>query len=58
VSGFIYHIATAADWARARRDGAYTTSTRGRTLREEGFLEARPLATGTDGEFTLTPAPA
>ena len=58
MSGVIYHIATAADWARARRDGEYTTSTRGRTLREEGFLEARPLAAGTDGEFTLTPAPA
>ena len=37
---FIYHIATAADWARARRDGQYTTSTRGRTLAEEGFIHA------------------
>jgi uncharacterized protein (DUF952 family) len=35
---FIYHIATAADWARARQAGQYTTSTRGRTLAEEGFI--------------------
>ncbi len=36
----IYHVATAADWARARREGAYTTSTRGRTLEQEGFIHA------------------
>ena len=36
----IYHIAMAADWARAQRDGQYTTSTRGRTLAEEGFIHA------------------
>ena len=36
----IYHIATAADWARAQRDGQYATSTRGRTLAEEGFIHA------------------
>jgi glutathione S-transferase len=34
----IYHIAEAADWDQARRDGQYTTSTRGRTLAEEGFI--------------------
>ncbi len=34
----IYHIATAADWARAQRDGQYTISTLGRTLAEEGFI--------------------
>ena len=37
---FIYHIATAADWARACQDGQYTMSTRGRTLAEEGFIHA------------------
>ena len=37
---FIYHIATAADWERARRDGQYTTSTRGLTLAEQGFIHA------------------
>jgi uncharacterized protein (DUF952 family) len=37
---FIYHIAAAADWARAVRDGQYTMSTRGRTLAEEGFIHA------------------
>jgi uncharacterized protein (DUF952 family) len=36
----IFHIATAADWERARTSGAYTTSTVGRTLEEEGFLHA------------------
>ena len=41
---FIYHIATAADWERARRDGQYTTSTRGRTLAEEGFIHASTAA--------------
>ena len=36
----IFHIATVADWDAARRDGSYTTSTRGRTLAEEGFIHA------------------
>ncbi len=36
----IYHIAIAADWDRARRDGQYTMSTRGRTLAEQGFIHA------------------
>ena len=36
----IFHIATAADWADAQRTGTYTTSTRGVTLEEEGFLHA------------------
>jgi uncharacterized protein (DUF952 family) len=34
----LYHIATAADWAQAQRDGEYRISTRGRTLAEEGFI--------------------
>jgi glutathione S-transferase len=34
----IFHIAEAADWDQARRDGQYITSTRGRTLAEEGFI--------------------
>jgi len=37
---FIYHIASAADWARAQAAGEYTTSTVGRTLAEEGFIHA------------------
>jgi len=36
----IFHIATAADWEAATRSGSYTTSTRGRTLAEEGFIHA------------------
>jgi uncharacterized protein (DUF952 family) len=36
----IFHLATASDWAEARRTGGYTTSTRGRTLEQEGFLHA------------------
>lgn len=35
---FIYHIATASDWDHARSVGEYTTSTRGRTLAEQGFI--------------------
>ena len=36
----IFHIATESDWASAQQSGAYTTSTRGRTLEDEGFLHA------------------
>jgi uncharacterized protein (DUF952 family) len=36
----IFHIATAADWDAAQRDGAYTTSTRGVSLEQEGFIHA------------------
>lgn len=36
----IFHVATAADWAEAQRTGAYTTSTLGVTLEQEGFLHA------------------
>jgi uncharacterized protein (DUF952 family) len=36
----IFHLATLADWEAARAVGRYTTSTRGRTLAEEGFIHA------------------
>jgi uncharacterized protein (DUF952 family) len=36
----IYHIAEAADWEQAQRDGQYTTSTRGVSLAEQGFIHA------------------
>ena len=36
----IFHIATVADWERARESGAYTTSSRDRSLEDEGFLHA------------------
>jgi len=36
----IFHIATENDWAGAQQSGAYATSTRGRTLEDEGFLHA------------------
>lgn len=36
----IFHIALASEWEAARAAGAYTTSTRGRTLAEEGFIHA------------------
>lgn len=36
----LFHVATRADWDEAQRTGAYTTSTRGRTLEEEGFIHA------------------
>lgn len=36
----IFHIATVADWEAAQQSGSYTTSTRGRSLEDEGFLHA------------------
>ena len=36
----IYHIATGRDWERALSEGAYTTSTRGVSLEQEGFIHA------------------
>lgn len=36
----IFHIAEVAHWAEAQESGAYTWSTIGRTLDEEGFLHA------------------
>ena len=36
----IHHVATAADWEQAQASGRYTTSTRGATLAEVGFLHA------------------
>jgi uncharacterized protein (DUF952 family) len=40
----IFHIATASDWEQARRSGAYTTSTIGRSIEDEGFLHAHQTA--------------
>ena len=36
----IFHLALLRDWEEAQRTGAYTVSTRGRTLAEEGFIHA------------------
>lgn len=36
----IFHLALAADWTAAQESGAYTTSTLGRTLADEGFIHA------------------
>jgi len=33
-------VATQADWEQAQERGAYTTSTRGVTLEQEGFIHA------------------
>ena len=40
----LYHIATAPDWDQAQQDGEYRTSTRGRSLSEEGFIHASTAA--------------
>lgn len=40
----IYHIATVEDWARAQAGGEYTTSTRGVSLAEQGFIHASAAA--------------
>jgi uncharacterized protein (DUF952 family) len=36
----IYHVALASDWAAAQRAGAYSVSTLGRSLADEGFIHA------------------
>ncbi|WP_183094801.1 DUF952 domain-containing protein [Nocardioides stalactiti] len=36
----IFHLSLASDWAAAQRAGAYTISTLGRTLAEEGYIHA------------------
>ena len=36
----IYHLTTATDWEHGRAAGEYTTSTRGKTLAEQGFIHA------------------
>ncbi len=36
----IYHIAYSADWEKAESEGTYTTSTKGRTLAEQGYIHA------------------
>lgn len=40
----ILHAALPHDWARAREDGSYDVSTRGRSLVDEGFIHASTLA--------------
>jgi len=42
--GVIYHIASVGDWERAQRDGHYSTSSRGVSLEEEGFIHASTAA--------------
>ena len=39
----ILHAALPDDWSRARLDGSYDVSTRGRTLVDEGFIHASTL---------------
>ncbi|QWZ08948.1 DUF952 domain-containing protein [Nocardioides panacis] len=34
----IFHLTTPEAWAAARESGSYTTSTRGRSLEQEGFV--------------------
>ncbi|WP_151082846.1 DUF952 domain-containing protein [Nocardioides cynanchi] len=36
----IYHVATLADWQRAKASGSYTTSTYGASLADVGFIHA------------------
>ncbi|MFD4960441.1 DUF952 domain-containing protein [Microbacterium sp. NPDC058389] len=40
----ILHVAHRSDWERARRDGRYTVSTRGRDLDEVGFIHGSTAA--------------
>lgn len=34
----VFHLTTADEWSAAQRAGVYTSSTRGRTLAQEGFI--------------------
>jgi len=36
----IFHLAEQSHWEQAQRDGAYTRSTIGRSLEDEGFVHA------------------
>jgi uncharacterized protein (DUF952 family) len=36
----IYHVTSPADWEQGKQAGEYTTSTKGKTLGEVGFLHA------------------
>lgn len=38
--GLIYHIANTPDWRQAQKEGEYRTSTRGRSLEQQGFIHA------------------
>ena len=40
----IFHLAEVAHWDEAQRTGAYTQSTLGRSLAEEGFIHASTAA--------------
>ena len=40
----IYHLTTAREWVAGKTAGAYTTSTRGRTLEQQGFLHGSVAA--------------
>ena len=40
MDGPIFHVALEADWLAAQAAGDYRTSTRGRTLEQEGFIHA------------------
>lgn len=40
----IYHLTTAREWEAGKAAGAYTTSTRGRTLEQQGFLHGSGAA--------------
>ncbi len=51
----LYHIATVPDWQQAQRDGEYRTSTRGRSLSEEGFIHASTAGPGTAGRQRFLP---
>ena len=36
----IFHLATVSDWTQAQATGSYTTSTRGVSLEQEGYIHA------------------
>ena len=50
----IFHIATLADWSKATKTGRYSTSTLGRTLKQEGDTGAGRLLGAVRGKGEAT----
>ena len=51
----IFHVALAAEWEAALESGAYTMSTLGRTLAEEGFIHCSHEDQCSRSAATTTP---
>jgi hypothetical protein len=50
-----YHLATVREWDAGKAAGAYTTSTRGRTLEQQGFLHGSRWSRGRTASSRSSP---